>query len=137
MVGVVVVGHGRLGEEMVRTLESVMGTQPQLSAVVTASGESADSIRAHIATAVRGVEDGSGVIICTDMLGDTATNQSLVVARQTGAEVVAGINMPILVKLCSDRGNTDAHRLAGFLLRYGKAHIFWATEPRSNGSHAR
>ncbi len=137
MVGVVVVGHGRLGEEMVRTLESVMGPQPNLAAVATSAGESAEAIQDDIAAAVRRVDDGSGVIICTDMLGDTATNQSLVVARQTHAEVVAGVNMPILVKLCSDRRGTDAHALAGFLLRYGKAHIFWATEPRAVHSHAR
>ena len=137
MVGVVVVGHGRLGEEMVRTLESVLGPQAQLAAVATSTSAAPEAIRAEIATAAQAVDRGGGVIICTDMLGDTATNQSLVVAREIGAEVVAGVNMPILVKLCSDREQGDPKHLAGFLLQYGQTHIFWATEPHPHTPHAR
>jgi PTS system mannose-specific IIA component len=69
------------------------------------------------------------VIILTDMLGDTPTNQSLAVARETGAEVVAGVNMPILVKLTTARAEMSAPNLARFIRRYGQEHIFWATEP--------
>ena len=133
MVGIVVVGHGRLAEEMVQALEGVLGPLDGLASVVTAYSDSPDAIRERIATAVRGVDRGDGAIILTDMLGDTPTNLSLAVAREMGAEVVAGVNMPILVKLSTVRGQMDARSLAGFILRYGREHIFWATAPPSDG----
>src|SRR5512145_3409184 len=128
MVGIVVVGHGRLAEEMLQTLESVLGHNEAILAVATAYQDTADAIRARIEAAVRQVDRGSGVIILTDMLGDTPTNQSLAVAREIGAEVVAGVNMPILIKLATSRDGMDAHVLARFIQRYGQEHIFWATE---------
>ena len=129
MVGIVIVGHGRLAEEMLQTLESVLGRAEAIEAVATDSRDSADAIRARIEAAVGRVDRGAGVIILTDMLGDTPTNQSLVIARATGAEVVAGVNMPILIKLATTRADRDARSLAGFIQRYGQEHIFWATEP--------
>lgn len=123
MVGVVVVGHGRLGEAMVEALESVAGPQPQFVSVASRGRESAETIRGRIADSVREVNAGDGVIICTDMLGDTETTQALRVARDTGAEVLAGVNMPMLLKLCTDRKRADAPALAGLLLHYGRDHI--------------
>ena len=129
MVGIVVVGHGRLGEEMVRILEGVLGPLDGLESVATAYSDPPDAIRERIASAVRRVDRGAGAIILTDMLGDTPTNLSLAVARETGAEVVAGVNMPILVKLTTARRDMDARSLARFIQRYGQEHIFWATAP--------
>src|SRR5881296_3918375 len=130
MVGIVVVGHGRLAEEMVQTLEGVLGHVEGLEAVTTDSRDTAESIRTRIAAAVQRVDRGQGVIILTDMLGDTATNQSLALARERGAEVVAGVNMPILIKLTTARDQMDARELARFIQRYGQEHIFWATADR-------
>ena len=129
MVGMVVVGHGRLGEEMVQTLESVLGPTEAVAAVAAGAGDDPEDIRARITAAVHGVDRGQGVLILTDMLGDTATNLSMAVARETGAEVVAGINMPILIKLATARKAMDASSLARFIQRYGQEHILWATEP--------
>jgi mannose PTS system EIIA component len=136
MVGIVVVGHGRLAEEMVQTLEGVLGPIDGLVAVATKYDDSPEAIRASIEAAVERVDRGSGVIIATDMLGDTPTNQSLSIARQTGAEVIAGVNMPILIKLTSARGEMDARTLARFIKRYGQEHIFWATEPAARPRQA-
>src|SRR5579884_343188 len=131
MVGIVVVGHGRLGAEMVQALESVLGPVEAMEAVVTHAGEPPEDIAARIRAAIARVDSGAGVLILTDMLGDTATNQSLAVARQAGGrvEVVAVINMPILMKLATARDDMDARALAAFLKRYGQEHICWATEP--------
>jgi PTS system mannose-specific IIA component len=136
MVGIVVVGHGRLAEEMVQTLEGVLGPLEGVTSVSTSYSDSPEAIRGRIETAVRTVDSGDGVIIVTDMLGDTPTNQSLAVARGTGAEVVAGANMPILIKLTTARGQMDAATLARFIQRYGQEHIFWATGPRAATRHA-
>ena len=137
MVGMVVVGHGRLGEEMVQTLESVLGPVEALEAVSTSYEDTPEGIRDRIEAAVKRVDRGTGVIILTDMLGDTATNQSLAIARRHGVEVVAGVNMPILIKLTSARGEMDAPTLASFIQRYGQEHIFWATEPPARRRQAR
>jgi PTS system mannose-specific IIA component len=136
MVGIVVVGHGRLAEEMVQTLESVLGHIDGIEAVATSYDDTPDEMRARIEAAVRRVDRGRGVIIATDMLGDTPTNLSLGIARQTGAEVVAGVNMPILIKLTSTRGEMDAQTLARFIKRYGQEHIFWATEAQDRTRRA-
>jgi len=127
MVGIVVVGHGRIGEEALRTLESVVGPIEAFEAVATSVGERADEIRAHIGDAVERVRCDRGVLIMTDMLGDTQTNASLWVARERGAEVVAGMNMPMLIKATTARTNCDARALAELLTRYGQQHIVWAT----------
>ena len=130
MVGIVVVGHGRIAEEAVRTLQSVVGTIGAFEAVSTNTIERAEEIRARIAEAVTRVRRDRGVLILTDMLGDTQTNQSIAVARELGAEVVAGVNMPMLVKATTARGGCDARALAELLTRYGRDHIVWATGER-------
>jgi PTS system mannose-specific IIA component len=134
MVGIVVVGHGRLGAEMVQALESVLGPIEGMEAVVTATSDRPEDIGTRIRAAVERVDAGDGALILTDMLGDTATNQSIALARQSGGrlEVVAGVNMPILIKLATARAEMDTRALARFLKRYGQEHIFWATE---SGSH--
>jgi len=130
MVGIVVVGHGRIGEEALRTLESVVGSIEAFEAVTTSVAERPEDIRAHIGAAVARVRRDRGVVIMTDMLGDTQTNLSLAVARETGAEVVAGMNMPMLIKATTARAGCDAHTLAELLTRYGREHIVWATAAR-------
>ena len=127
MVGLVVVGHGRLSEAMVETLTSVVGSQEAIEAVTSSLADGPQEIRERIVAAVRNVDRGQGVLIVTDMLGDTQTNLSLAVARETGAHVVAGVNMPMLIKLSSVRHKMDLVSLAQFIRRYGQEHIFCVT----------
>jgi PTS system mannose-specific IIA component len=137
MVGAVVVAHGRLGEAMVQVIEHMLGGRQGLEAVATTPDDPCDAIRARIEAAVRRVDRGCGVLILTDMLGDTQTNLSVEIARETGAEVLAGANMPILVKMMSVRDAMDARSLAAFLRTYGRDHIFWPTEAQDRpGSRA-
>lgn len=130
MVGIVVVGHGRIGAEALHTLESVVGPIEGFEAVTTSVGEPPETMRARIRAAVERVRGDRGVVIMTDMLGDTQTNLSIAVAREIGAEVVAGMNMPMLVKATTARGRADARTLAELLTRYGQEHIVWATGAR-------
>jgi PTS system mannose-specific IIA component len=127
MVGIVVVGHGRIAEEALRTLQSVVGTIDAFEAITTTTVEQPEAMRARIEEAVGRVRRDRGVLILTDMLGDTQTNLSLAIARTIGAEVVAGVNMPMLVKATTARGGCDARSLAEMLTRYGREHIVWAT----------
>ena len=130
MVGAVVVAHGRLGEAMVQVVEHMLGGRRGIESVSTSPDDRCEDIRARIAAAVRRVDEGAGVLILTDMLGDTQTNVSVEIARTTGAEVLAGVNMPILVKMMGARETMDVRSLAAFLRAYGQDHIFWPTELR-------
>src|SRR5438046_623837 len=97
MIAIVVVTHGHLGEEMVRTLHGILGPVAQIAAVSTLESDP-EIVKTKICRALERVDDGEGTLILTDMLGDTATNLSLDVAAGSRAEVVAGVNMPMLVK---------------------------------------
>src|SRR5262249_61031253 len=98
MVGLVVVGHGRLSEAMVQTLENVVGPLEAVEAVTSTPAAGPQDILEDIRSAVRRVDRGQGVLIVTDMLGDTPTNMSLVVARGTDPHVAAGLDMPMEVQ---------------------------------------
>jgi mannose PTS system EIIA component len=127
MIGIVVVTHGRLGEEMVRTLNGVLGPVPALMAVSSTETDP-EIVKGEIRHMLERVDDGDGVLVLTDMLGDTATNLSLMVADTSRAEVVAGVNMPMLVKAASVRRTMGLRDLACFIREYGRDHIFWASE---------
>ena len=127
MIGIVVVTHGRLGEEMVRTLEGVMGPVARIEAVSTVESDP-DVVKAKLRRVIERSDDGEGTLILTDMLGDTATNLALTVAVSRRAEVVAGVNMPMLLKAASARGKMELREFAAFIRQYGRDHIFWASE---------
>jgi PTS system mannose-specific IIA component len=133
MIAIVVVTHGRLGEEMVRSLQSVIGPVPQMEAV-SALENDPKIVEAKIRKTLERVDDGTGSLILTDMLGDTATNLSLLVAGSSRAEVVAGVNMPMLVKAATSRSSMGLRALAAFIREYGRDHIFWASE-RNRSNH--
>ena len=127
MIAIVVVTHGRLGEEMVETLAGVLGPVAQVEAVSTVETDP-EIVRTKIGRAVERVDVGDGTLMLTDMLGDTATNLSLKVAMNAHVEVVAGVNMPMLVKAATSRRSMPLRELASFIRDYGRDHIFWASE---------
>lgn len=130
IVGVVVVGHGRLAADMVETLESIVGPLEAVEGIATRPDETSEAILTRVARAIEHVDRGCGVVVLTDMLGDTASNVSVRLARgNRGIEVVTGVNMPMLVKLANCRRATTATNLAQLLRRYGQDHILWATRP--------
>jgi len=135
LIGIVVVTHGRLGEEMVRTLNGVLGLVPGLKAVSSIEPDP-EIVEGEIRRMLERVDDGDGVLVLTDMLGDTATNLSLMVADTLRAEVVAGVNMPMLIKAASVRRTMGLRELAGFIREYGRDHIFWASERRRSADGA-
>jgi PTS system mannose-specific IIA component len=133
MIGIVVVTHGRLGEEMVRTLEGVMGPVARIEAVSTVESDP-EVVKAKLRHVIERSDDGEGALILTDMLGDTATNLALTVAGSRRAEVVAGVNMPMLLKAASARGTMGLREFAAFIRQYGRDHIFWASERSRSAS---
>ena len=137
-VGVLVVGHGRFAAEMVETLREVVGDIEGIEGITYRADAEPEEIREAIRDAIDRVDTGAGVVVFTDLLGNTTCNMSLQIARgRGGIEVVAGVNMPMLIKLTTARDEQkSAAELADFLHRYGQEHIVWPTEGRVQGARA-
>jgi len=115
MIGVVIVAHGGLAEEFRAALEHVVGRQERLQAFSIGPDDDVEVRRVELIEAVRRVDGGKGVVVLTDMFGGTPSNLAISVMSETGAEVLAGINLPMLIKLASVRGDStlaDAVRAA-------------------------
>jgi PTS system mannose-specific IIA component len=103
MIGLVIVTHGRLAQEFVYAMEHVVGPQTAVTAVCIGPEDDMEQRRRDSLKAVAEVDDGQGVILLTDMFGGTPSNLAISVMEQTKAEVIAGLNLPMLIKLASVR----------------------------------
>ncbi len=107
MIGMVIVTHGRLAEEFIAATEHVVGPQPQLRSICIGPDDDMERRRTDIVAAVEDVDSGDGVILLTDMFGGTPSNLAISIMDKTGVEVIAGINLPMLIKLASVRDGVD------------------------------
>jgi len=103
MIGLIIVTHGNLAREFVAALEHVVGPQQQIAAISIAPNDDMEERRNAIIAAVKKVESGDGVIILTDMFGGTPSNLAISVMDSGSVEVIAGVNLPMLVKLARVR----------------------------------
>ena len=103
MIGLVIVTHGRLAEEFVYAMEHVVGPQTAVAAICIGADDDMERRRRDILKACKDVDSGEGVILLTDMFGGTPSNLAISVMEQTRAEVIAGLNLPMLIKLASVR----------------------------------
>lgn len=104
MVGLVVATHGRLAAEMVATAEQIVGKLPQCATVAIEPGVAPSRIRDQMREAVDSVDEGDGVIVMADLFGGTPCKESLMLCRSRNIEVLAGVNLPMLLKAHSLRG---------------------------------
>lgn len=107
MIGIVVVTHGKLAEAFVAVTEHVVGKQQQMLAVGIEPEDDAEVARERILQAIQSVQSGEGVVILTDMFGGTPSNLAISVMKADGVEVVAGVNLPMMIKLASVRGKVS------------------------------
>ena len=103
MIGIVLVTHGGLANEFIAALEHVVGPQENLRAVCIAADDDVEARRKDILAGVADVDDGDGVILLTDMFGGTPSNLAISILDTPGVEVIAGVNLPMLIKLASVR----------------------------------
>jgi PTS system mannose-specific IIA component len=99
MIGLVLVTHGRLAAEFITAMEHVVGPQTAIEAICIGPDDDMESRRADIARAVKAVDDGSGVILLTDLFGGTPSNLAISLMEPGRIEVIAGINLPMLIRL--------------------------------------
>jgi len=109
MIGIVIVTHGGLAREFRATLEHVVGPQSQIETISIGPEDDNELRRREIIEAVQRTESGSGVVILTDMFGGTPSNLAISVIDELRVEVIAGVNLPLLIKLASLR---ETHELA-------------------------
>ncbi len=103
MIGIVLVTHGNLAEEFVKIVEHIMGRQERIATVCIEPNDDMEKCREAIMNAVEFVDKGTGVAILTDMFGGTPSNLSISVMNSDSIEVLAGLNLPMLIKLVSIR----------------------------------
>jgi mannose PTS system EIIA component len=128
MIGLVIVTHGRLAEEFIHAMEHIVGKQSQIEAVCIGADDKMDARRNDIAAAVTKVNVGVGVIILTDMFGGTPSNLAISLLEEGRVEVVAGLNLPMLVKLARIRGDCNLHKAASAAQDAGRKYINIASQ---------
>lgn len=105
MIGIIVVTHGALGKELAAVAEHVVGRQQSLVAVSIGPEDDIERRRTEILACVKEVDAGAGVAILTDMFGGTPSNLAISVMVPGKIEVIAGVNVPMLIKLISVRSS--------------------------------
>jgi PTS system mannose-specific IIA component len=131
MIGLVIVTHGGLALEFRHALEHVVGRQTQLETIAIGPEDDLTLRRQDILDAVKRTNSGSGVIILTDMFGGTPSNLAISVMDEAKAEVIAGINLPILVKLASIRTEMNLPQAVAMARDAGKKYIKVASQELS------
>ena len=133
MIGIVVVTHGQLASEFQKALEHVVGPQEQFATVCMEANDDMENKRSEIEQAVQSVETGDGVIILTDLFGGTPSNMAISLMADNTVEVVAGINLPMLVKLAGIRSNHSLSDAADTAQEVGRKYIHVASKILAGG----
>ena len=103
MIGIVLVTHGQLAEEFLSAMVHIVGEQKNIAAICIQPEDDMEQRRDDILKAVKKVEDGDGVILLTDMFGGTPSNLAISVMGEGNVEVIAGVNLPMLIQLARSR----------------------------------
>jgi PTS system mannose-specific IIA component len=103
MIGMVLVTHGRLAEELIAALEHVVGSQPNIISICIGPDDDMEQRRQEILESAAKADEGDGVVLLTDMFGGTPSNLAISVMDNANVEIIAGVNLPMLIKLASVR----------------------------------
>jgi PTS system mannose-specific IIA component len=128
MIGLVLVTHGRLAAEFVTAMEHVVGPQQAIEAICIGPDDDMEIRRADIAQAVKAVDDGSGVILLTDLFGGTPSNLAISLMEPGRIEVIAGVNLPMLIRLEGARKMMKVKAAVAAAREAGRKYISVASE---------
>jgi PTS system mannose-specific IIA component len=128
MIGIVLVTHGHLATEFRAALEHVCGPQSQLATVTIGPDDDMESRRKDIIAGVEAVDSGGGVVVLTDMFGGTPSNLAISVMDGANVEVVAGVNLPMLIKLASVRDEASLEQAVTQAAEAGRKYIYIASK---------
>lgn len=128
MIGVVVTSHGHLADELLLTTVFIVGKAEQMIALSIDPSEHIDKLQSDISKAIKKVDTGDGVLILTDMFGGTPANMTLAFLEDNKVEVITGVNLPMLIKLCQCRNEDQSlHEVADEVVNYSRKSINQAT----------
>lgn len=128
MIGLVLVTHGRLAEEFVTAMEHVVGKQERVATVCIGPEDDMEERRNDIASAIAAVDAGRGVILLTDLFGGTPSNLAISLLERGRIEVIAGINLPMLIRLESARKAMTVVAAVAAAREAGRKYISVASE---------
>ena len=128
MIGVVVVTHGQLAVELVNAAEMIVGELPQFTAVSIGWHDEVNDARKDIADAIERVRGEEGVLLLTDMFGGTPSNLAISTMDRPGIEVIAGVNLPMLIKLASVRDGEPMNEVVRAAQEAGRKYINVASQ---------
>lgn len=128
MIGLVLVTHGALAREFIVAMEHVVGPQERIAPVCIGPDDDMEEKREDIAKAIAEVDDGAGVIILTDLFGGTPSNLAISLMKSENIEVIAGINLPMLIRLEGARKTMDVRAAVAAAREAGRKYISVASE---------
>ncbi|SFN78704.1 PTS sugar transporter subunit IIA [Sphingomonas sp. OK281] len=128
MIGLVLVTHGRLAEEFVRAMIHVVGPQERVAPIAIGPDDDMEERRADIAAAIEAVDVGRGVIVLTDLFGGTPSNLAISLMERGRIEVIAGMNLPMLIRLGSARKSMTVVAAVAAAREAGRKYISVASE---------
>ena len=128
MIGLVLVTHGRLAAEFLSALEHVVGPQEATAAVCIDANDDMEARRSEIRKAIKTVDSGEGAIILTDLFGGTPSNLAISLLQAGRVEVLAGINLPMLIRLATARKSMDVMAAVAAARDAGRNYITIASE---------
>ena len=123
MIGMVLVTHGRLGDEFIAATEHVVGPQDNIRAISIGPEDDMERRRNDIVKAVEDVDTGGGVILLTDMFGGTPSNLAISLLDRANVEVIAGVNLPMMIKLAKIRQGGDLAEAVAKAQESGRKYI--------------
>ena len=128
MIGLILVTHGHLADEFIHAMEHVVGRQSDIVAVCIGPNDDMEARRKEIARAIDRVDSGSGAVILTDLFGGTPSNLAISLLKRGRTEVIAGINLPMLIRLAGARKDMDLSAAAAAARDAGRNYITIASE---------
>jgi PTS system mannose-specific IIA component len=123
MIGIVLVTHGRLAQEFIAAMEHMIGPQQQLRAISIGPEDNVERRQREIAAAAKSVDTGGGAVLITDMYGGTPCNLALTLLQRGKIEVLAGANLPSLIKLVDVRGKLPLEEAVKEAIEAGRKYM--------------
>ena len=127
MIGIIIVAHGDLAKSLKSAVEHVVGKQENIKAICINPNDNMDARRQNVIEAIDELDTGSGVIILTDLFGGTPSNMAIGALGIRNAEVIAGVNLPMLVKLVSVRSTKSVKEAVQMAQNAGRKYIHVAS----------
>lgn len=128
MIGMILVTHGRLAEEFVKAMEHVVGRQDAMATICIGPNDDVEARRKEIANAIEDVDSGNGAILLTDLFGGTPSNLAISLLQKGRVEVIAGINLPMLIRLAGARKKMNVVDAVAAARDAGRNYITIASE---------